>query len=57
MSFDFNYGKDAAYVWAAMGLTGLVLAWMIADSLIRARGWRAKFEKLDAASKDGAKDA
>jgi heme exporter protein D len=39
-------GKYAAYVLPAMGATVVVFAWMIADSLARARKWRREVERL-----------
>ncbi len=43
---DLDAGKYAAYVWPAMGATALVFAWMITDSLARARRWRREAERL-----------
>jgi len=37
---DFDAGKYALYVWSAFGAVAVVFAWMIADSLARARRWR-----------------
>lgn len=42
MSFDFDWGKNAVYIQGAFGFTAVILAWMIGDSLMRARRWRAK---------------
>jgi heme exporter protein D len=35
-------GKYAAYVWPAYGLSGLALVWMLVDSVLRARRWKAR---------------
>ena len=37
-------GKYAAYVWPAYGAVAVVFAWMVADSLVRARRWKRKAE-------------
>ncbi len=37
-------GKYAPYLWPAYGLTVLVLGWLVADSLARARRWRRAAE-------------
>ena len=37
---DFDVGKYGPYVWPAFIVTALVFAWMIGDSLWRARAWR-----------------
>ena len=44
---DFNAGKYAAFVWPAYGLTALVFAALIADTLARARRWRRAAEEDD----------
>ena len=44
--FDFDYGQYAPYIWSAFAVTGLVLFWMIADSLLAARRCRAKAKQL-----------
>lgn len=46
--------KYAVYIWPAVGVTALVVAWMIADSLLRARHWKRRVEELQA-RKDEAK--
>ena len=40
----FEFGKYAAYIWPAFAVTFLGFAWMIGDSLLRARYWRRKAE-------------
>jgi heme exporter protein D len=42
---DFDAGAYAPYVWSAYVLTGLVLAWMVASSLLKARRWRREAER------------
>jgi heme exporter protein D len=42
---DLDAGQYAAFVWPAMAVTVAVFAWMIADSLARARKWRREAEK------------
>ena len=42
---DFHTGRYAAYIWPAYGLTVLVLGWMVAATLLRARQWKARAEK------------
>ena len=43
-----NTNDYAIYVWPAIGFTALAVAWMIADSLWRARHWKKKAEELQA---------
>jgi heme exporter protein D len=56
---DFNAGKYAVFVWPAYGLTALVFAGLIADTLARARRWRRAAEEertaapLDDDGRDG----
>lgn len=54
MTFDFDAGKYALYVWGSFGISAAVIAWMIFDSLARARKWRAEAERLQA-QRDAAK--
>lgn len=35
-------GKYAAYVWPAYAAVAVVFAWMVIDSLTRARRWKRK---------------
>jgi len=37
---DFDAGKYAPHVWPAFAAVAVVFAWMIVDSLARARRWR-----------------
>lgn len=39
-------GRYAAYVWPAYGITLVVLAGLVFDSLARSRRWRRKAEAL-----------
>lgn len=47
MSF-FEVGRYAAYIWPAYGLTALVLAGLVIQSLLAARRWRKTAERLQA---------
>jgi heme exporter protein D len=40
-------GKYAAFIWPAYGACALAFAWMIVDTLARARYWRARAERSD----------
>ena len=40
-------GKYAAFVWPAYGVCALLFAWMILDTLARARYWRARVGRSD----------
>jgi heme exporter protein CcmD len=40
-------GKYAAYIWPAYGASVLGFAWMIIDTLVRARHWRRKADALE----------
>ncbi len=40
-------GKYAAFIWPAYGVSILGFAWMVADTLGRARRWRRKAERLE----------
>jgi heme exporter protein D len=42
--FDFDAGRYAIFVWPAYAVTGLVLAVLILDTLLRARRWRRAAE-------------
>ena len=41
------HDKYAIYVWPAYGVTALVFAWMILDTLRRVRHWRRRAERLE----------
>ncbi len=44
-------GKYGAFVWPAYGVSVLAFAWMIADTLIRARRWRREAARLEKAGR------
>jgi heme exporter protein D len=53
---DFDTGKYAAFIWPAFGITFVVLAGIVVDSLWRAGHWRREAERLQA-EKDARKKA
>jgi heme exporter protein D len=40
-------GKYAAYIWPAYAVSALGFAWMILDTLTRARRWKRKADGLE----------
>lgn len=48
MSFDFDAGKYAAYLWPAFAISAIAFAWMVADSVLTARRWKREAERLQA---------
>jgi heme exporter protein D len=46
-----GHDKYALFVWPAYAATALGFAWMVADTLLRARAWRRRTEQLEAAGK------
>jgi heme exporter protein D len=40
-------GKYAAYIWPAYAVSLLGFAWMIVDTLVRARRWKRKADRLE----------
>ena len=42
------HDKYAAFVWPAYAVTALVFAWMVIDTLLRARRWRKQAERVEA---------
>ena len=48
MMLDLDAGKYAFFDWTAYGASALVIAAMIADTLMRARRWRREAERLQA---------
>ena len=42
MSFDFDAGKYAFFVWTSYGATAVVVGWMIFDSFARSAKWRKR---------------
>ena len=47
-----DMGKYALFVWPVYAISAAALAWMVIDSLARARRWRREVERLG-----GGKDA
>ena len=45
------HDKYAVFVWPAYGVTALVFAWMVIDTLLRGRGWRRQAERLERAER------
>jgi heme exporter protein D len=43
------HDRYALFVWPAYAVTALAFAWMVADTLIRARAWRRRAQQLEAA--------
>ena len=41
------HDKYALFVWPAYALTALAFAWMVIDTLVRARAWRRRAERLE----------
>jgi heme exporter protein D len=39
--------KYAAYIWPAYAVTAVGFVWMVLDTLIRARRWRRRAERLE----------
>lgn len=39
--------RYAAFIWPAYGVTALGFAWMVIDTLLRARRWRRRVEDLE----------
>lgn len=48
MTFDFDAGKYAFFVWTGYGATAVVVAAMAADTLRRSAKWRREAERLQA---------
>lgn len=48
MSFDFDAGKHAIYLWPAFAVSAVAFVWLIGDSLAMARRWRREAERLQA---------
>jgi heme exporter protein D len=42
-------GRYAAFIWPAYGVSAAAFAWMIIDTLARARRWRRRVEALEKA--------
>lgn len=41
------HDRYAAFIWSAYAVTALAFAWMLIDTLLRARGWRRRAEQLE----------
>lgn len=39
--------KYAPYILSAYAVTALAFVWMVVDTLVRARNWRRRAEKLE----------
>jgi heme exporter protein D len=46
-ALNLDMGRYAIFVWPAYGVTAVIFAGMIIDSLARARRWRRRAEDLD----------
>ena len=44
---DTSPDRYAVFVWPAYGATALGFAWMVVDTLLRARGWRRRVKRLE----------
>jgi heme exporter protein D len=41
------HDRYASFIWPAYGVTALVFAWMVIDTLWRARRWRRRLDDLE----------
>jgi heme exporter protein D len=48
------HDKYAAFVWPAYGISALVFAWMVIDTVLRAGRWRRQAERQEAAGSERA---
>lgn len=48
MSFDFDAGKYAPYLWPAFAISAVAFAWMVVDSVLTARRWKREAQRLQA---------
>jgi heme exporter protein D len=48
MTFDFDAGKYAIYLWPAFAISAAGFAWLIIDSVTFARRWRREAERRQA---------
>ena len=39
--------KYAAFIWPAYGVSAIAFVWMVVDTILRARVWRARAERLE----------
>lgn len=44
---DLDMGRYGAFVWPSYAVTALVLLYLVASSLVRARKWRAEVERRE----------
>ena len=42
-----GHDKYALFIWPAYAVSALAFIWMVADTLLRARAWRRRAERLD----------
>ena len=49
-------GRYAAFVWGAYGVSGLALAWMVVDTLVRSRAAKQALERLERTTRAEAND-
>lgn len=42
-----SHDKYALFVWPAYAITAVAFAWMVIDTLLRARRWRRQAERLE----------
>ena len=49
-----NANDYGIYVWPALAFTAAAVAWMVADTLVRARRWKKRADELQA-KKDAAR--
>jgi heme exporter protein D len=43
-----GHDRYALFVWPAYAVSALAFAWMVVDTLVRARAWRRRAERLEA---------
>jgi heme exporter protein D len=48
VSFDFDAGRYALFIWPAFAVTAAAFAWMIGDTILRTRRWRREAEQREA---------
>lgn len=47
MNLDLDMGRYGAFVWPAFAISAAVIGWMVADTLLRARRWKAEAERRE----------
>lgn len=52
MSLDLEMGRHGLYVWGAYAASALVIAAVIADTLLRARRWRREAARRQAEARE-----